>query len=110
MSFQARVDVDVVFHESSGSTFAVGSVDDHQFVEPAGCETLTGSVGTAATSLVSSVPTLSTLAIKNTGSGVLRVAGAIDVTAGRVAVLPVTSAVTVEAPSGSGQYAAIWVG
>jgi hypothetical protein len=110
MSFQARVDVDVVFHESSGSTFAVGSVDDHQFVEPAGCETLTGSVTSEAATLASSVGTLSTLAIKNTGSSVLRIAGVIDIAAGRVAVLPVTSAVTVEAPSGSGQYAAIWVG
>ncbi len=110
MSFQARVDVDVVFHESSGSTFAVGSVDDHQFVEPAGCETLTGTVTSEATTLSSSVGTLSTLAIKNTGTGTLRIAGVIDIPAGRVAVLPVTSPVAVEAPAGSGQYAAIWVG
>ena len=110
MSVQARVDVDVVFHDSSGSTFTVGSVEDHQFAEPSGCETITASVGTEATSIVSSVGTLSTLAIKNTGAGVLRIAGAIDIAAGRVAVLPVTSTVTVESPSGSGQYAAIWVG
>ncbi len=110
MSVQARVDVDVVFHDSNGSTFSIGTVDDHQFAEPAGCETITGSVGTAAESIVSSVGTLSTLAVKNTGTSVLRVAGAIDVSAGRVAVLPVTSTVTVEAPSGSGSYTAIWVG
>ena len=110
MSVEARVDVDVVFHDSTGSTFTVGSVDDHQFATPGGCETVTGSVGTAAETIVSSVATLSTLAVKNTGASLLRVAGAIDVTAGRVAVLPVTSSVTVEAPSGSGSYAAIWVG
>lgn len=110
MSVEARVDVDVVFHDSTGSTFTVGSVDDHQFATPGGCETITGSVGTAAETIVSSVSTLSTLAVKNTGSSVLRIAGAIDVAADRVAVLPITTSVTVEAPSGSGSYAAIWVG
>jgi hypothetical protein len=38
------------------------------------------------------------------------VAGAIDVTAGRVAVLPVTSTVTVSSPAGNGAYTAVWVG
>ena len=44
------------------------------------------------------------------GSQALRIAGAINVSAGRVAVLPVTATVTVASVSGQGSYTALWVG
>jgi hypothetical protein len=53
---------------------------------------------------------LSSLVVKNTGTGVLRLAGAIDVQAGRVACLPVTATITVSAPAGNGSYTALWMG
>lgn len=109
MSIKARVDVSVVYHDNDGSTFTVGSLNDSRMTEPAVATSVTGTVGTSAVSIAGS-GSLSTLAIKNTGNSVLRVAGAIDVSAGRVAVLPVTATVTVSAPSGSGAYSAVWVG
>jgi hypothetical protein len=109
MSVKARVDVSVIYHDTDGLTFSVGTLTDNRMTEPASAATIGGTVGTSAVSIVGS-GSLSTLAIKNTGTSVLRVAGAIDVAAGRLAVLPVTATVTVAAPSGSGAYTAIWVG
>lgn len=109
MSVKAQIDVDVVYHDQSGQTLTIGSVSDH--IRPAVTvgHTLSGTVSTTAVTLSAAGP-LSTLAIKNTGSGQLRVAGALNVPEGRVAVLPVASAVTVQAVSGQAEYVAIWVG
>lgn len=110
MSFQSRVNVDVVFHESDGAVFTVGSVSDHR-ATTSSCETLTGSLTAEGFTIqAAGVTSLSTLALKNTGTQTLRIVSEIDVPAGRVAVLPTTSSVTVQAPGGSGQYTAVWVG
>ena len=109
MSIKARVDVSVIYHDTDGATFSVGSLTDNRMTEPSVATTVTGTVGTSAVSIAGS-GSLSTLAIKNTGTATLRVAGAIDISAGRVAVLPVTSTVTVAAPAGVGAYTAVWVG
>lgn len=109
MTVKARIDVDVVFHDSAGSTFTVGSVSEHLMVSPGAATATAGTVGTSAVSLVG--PTsVSTIAVKNTGSGVLRLAGAVNVPAGRLAVIPTTAAITVQAPSGNGSYTFVWVG
>lgn len=109
MSAKAKVDVSVVYHDTNGSTFSVGSLADNVLTEPTSVQTISGTVGTAAVS-IGGTGTLTTLAVKNTGNSVLRLAGAIDVLAGRVAVLPVAGTVTVSSPSGSGSYTAIRVG
>jgi len=110
MTVQARVDCDVIFHDQSGSVFTLGAASEHIRVTPSAAVTISGSVGTAAVSLTSSVATLSTLAIKNTGANLLRVAGAFNVPAGRMAVLPVTATVTVASVSGTTDYVAVWIG
>lgn len=109
MTARARIDVDVVFQDGDSSTITVGSLTEH--AQPAITKAVasTGTAGTSAVSIVGTPP-LSTLAVKNTGSGVLRLAGSIDVAAGRLVVLPVTATLTVSAPSGSGSYSYIWVG
>jgi hypothetical protein len=109
MTINAAIDVDIVYHDASGQTFTVGAVTDHLRGTTGTAYTLTGTAGTSATTLTAA-GSLSTLAIKNTGTNVLRVAGAIDVSAGRLAVLPVTATVSVSAPSGSTQYTAVWLG
>lgn len=109
MSTQSRVDVDVIFHHSANSVFTVGSVTDHQRgSEP--CQSISATVGTSAVSLTTTLSSLSTVAVRNSGSTVLRLAGAINVPAGRVAVLPVTSTITVASVSGVGEYTAVCVG
>jgi hypothetical protein len=111
MSFEARVDADIIFHDTSEAVFEVGVVSDHQQVLNKTCETITGSATTTPADITaSSATTLSTLAIKNTGSVGLIAAGVITIPAGRTAVLPVTSTVSIESASGTGQYTAIWVG
>jgi ribosomal protein S5 len=109
MSVKAQIDVDVVYHDQDGSTLTVGVLSDH--IRPAATvgHTLSGTVSTSAVTLSAAGP-LSTLAVKNTGATVLRVAGAIDVAAGRVAVLPVSTPVSVAAVSGTAEYTAVWVG
>jgi hypothetical protein len=109
MTTRARIDTDVIYHDSSDTTFTVGSVSEHLVQTPTVVLTITGTCSTTAAQIVGS-GALSTLAVKNTGAGVLRLAGAIDVAAGRVAVLPTTATVTVSAPGGSGSYTAVWLG
>lgn len=110
MSFQARVGVDVVFHESNDSQFSVGSVSDHR-ASSSPCTLIVSVAGAEPHTITAGgITSLSTLAVKNTGSQTIRLAGAIDVQPGRVAVLPVTTSVSVEAPGGGGQYSAVWVG
>lgn len=109
MSIRARIDIDAIYHDVSSTSLTVGSLSDHLMVTPGAAQTISGSVGTAAVA-ISGPTSLSTLVLKNTGPGVLRVAGSIDITQDRVAVLPTTATVTVSSPSGNGSYSALWVG
>lgn len=109
MSIRARIDVDVVYHDSTETTLSIGALADHQALSLTRGTTITGTAGTSAVQIVGATP-LSTLVVKNTGSGTLRVAGSLDVAAGRLAILPVTATVTVSAPAGNGSYTALWMG
>lgn len=109
MTVRARVDVDVVFQDATATTLTIGSLSDHLAVTPTAAQAMTGTCTTAAASITGPA-TLSTLVIKNTSAGPLRIAGAIDLTADRVAVLPTTAAVTVAAVSGTASYSCVWVG
>lgn len=109
MSIRARIDVDAVYHDASDTSLTVGTLAEHLAPTLTRAQTIAASVGTAAVQIVGTLP-LSTLVVKNTGNGVLRLAGGVDVAAGRLAVLPVTATITVAAPSGSGSYTAIWMG
>lgn len=110
MTLRAKLDVDLVCHDSGTATFVVNSLSDHFLTEPNAVQfTGAATVGTSAVS-ISGPTVLTTLVIKNEGSQALRVAGAIDVQAGRVAVLPVTATVTVASVSGQGSYSSLWVG
>lgn len=108
MSVNSRLDVDLVYHDSSDTTFAVGVLSEH-LASTALAVSATGTVGTSAVS-VGSTGAMSTLAIKNSGSTVLRVAGALSIPAGRLAVLPITATTTIASQSGVGSYSLIWVG
>jgi hypothetical protein len=109
MSIRARIDVDAVYHDASDTSLTVGVLSEHISPSLTSAQTINATVGTSAVQIVGSTP-LSTLVVKNTGTGVLRLAGSINVSAGRVAVLPVTSTITVSAPAGSGSYTALWMG
>lgn len=109
MTARFRLDVDAVFHQGNATTLTVGTLSEHISPAVTTAQTITGSAGTAAVAIVGSTP-LTTLVVKNTGNGTLRLGGVIDVPAGRLAVLPVTATVTVAAPGGSGSYTALWVG
>lgn len=109
MTIRARVDTDVIYHDSTDTVFQIGSLSEHTISTVTAASTISGTVATSAVSIVGSGP-LSTLAVKNTGAGVLRLAGAIDVPAGRVAVIPTTATITVSAPGGTGSYTALWIG
>lgn len=109
MSTKARIDIDVVSQSGDTATITVATLSEHFMPNITSAQQIVGSVGTAAVQIVGTPP-LSTLAVKNTGNGVLRLNESIDVSAGRLAVLPVTATITVSAPGGSGSYSAIWVG
>lgn len=109
MSIEARVHSDVVFHNRSGATFTVGSLSDHVFSTPSQATIVNGTATTAAASIVGS-GSLTTLAVKNNGPETIRLAGAINVPAGRMAILPVTATVTVQTTVSSSTYSAIWIG
>jgi len=109
MSVRARIDIDVVYHDSTATTLTVGNLAEHLSPPLTVAQTITGTAGTSAVQIVGS-GALSSLIVKNTGNGVIRLAGAIDVQAGRVACLPVTATITVAAPAGSGSYTALWMG
>jgi uncharacterized protein with beta-barrel porin domain len=109
MTARARVDVDVVYQQGDATTITVGAMTEHVSPTIVSGQTITVTASTSAVTIVGSLP-LSTLAVKNTGSSVLRLAGAIDVPAGRVAILPVTATITVSAPSGVGAYSCVWIG
>ena len=109
MTVRARIDVDAVYHDASDSSLTIGNLAEHLSPTLTSAQTINGSVGTASVQIVGTTP-LSTLVVKNTGASVLRLAGSINVSAGRLTVLPVTATITVSAPSGSGTYTAIWMG
>lgn len=109
MTIRARTDIDVIFHDVTDAALTVGSMSEHTMVTATSASSISGTVTTAAVQIVGSGP-LSTLAVKNTGTTVLRLAGAIDVPAGRVAVIPTTATITVAATGGSGSYSALWIG
>jgi hypothetical protein len=109
MTIRARIDVDAVYHDASDTSLTVGTLAEHLAPSLTRAQTISGNVGTASVQIVGTTP-LSTLVVKNTGAGVLRLAGSVDVAAGRLAVLPVTATLTVSAPSGSGSYTALWMG
>jgi len=109
MTVRARIDIDAVYHDVDETTLTIGNLSEHLSPALTTAQTINGSVGTAAVQIVGATP-LSTLVVKNTGAGVLRLAGSINVSAGRLAVLPVTATITVSAPSGSGTYTALWMG
>jgi len=109
MSIKARVHSDVVFHDNSGSTFTVGALSDHVFSTPSVASIIT-AVATTQVANISGSGSLTTLAIKNTGTQPIRVAGAISVPAGRMAVLPVTATVSVQTTASESAYTAIRIG
>lgn len=110
MTLRAKLDIDLVTHDAGTATFVVNSLTEHSLTAPNVVQyTGSATVGTSAVS-ISGPTVLSTLVVKNEGAQALRVAGAIDVQAGRVAVLPVTATVTVAAVTGQGTYSALWVG
>lgn len=109
MSKRARVDIDAVYHDAGENSISIGSLSEHIAPTLVTALTVSGTAGTAPVQIVGATP-LSTLVVKNTGTGVLRLAGSIDVAAGRVAVLPVTATITVSAPAGAGSYTAVWMG
>lgn len=109
MTVRARIDIDAVYQDASDTSLTVGTISEHISPPLTTAQTISGTAGTAAVQIVGATP-LSTLVVKNTGSSVLRLAGSINVPAGRVAVLPVTATITVSAPSGMGVYTALWMG
>ena len=110
MTLRSKLDVDLICHDAGTATFVVNSLSDHFLIEPNVIQYIgSATVGTSAVSITG--PTvLSTLVVKNEGAQSLRLAGAIDVPSGRLAVLPVTATVTVASLSGQGSYSALWVG
>jgi len=110
MTLRSKLDVDLVCHDAGTATFVVNNLSDHFLIEPNVIQyTGSATVGTSAVS-ISGPTVLSTLVVKNEGTQPLRIAGAINISAGRVAVLPVTATVTVASVSGQGSYTALWVG
>lgn len=109
MSFEARIHADVVFHERSASSFTVGSLSDHVFSEPTDAQIISGTAGDTAED-VPGQGSLTTLAIKNTGTEPIRVADGFDLAPGRMAVIPTTATVSVVATVAPSTYTAIWIG
>lgn len=109
MSIQARVHSDIVFHDKGASAFTVGSLSDHVFSTPSTASIFTAVATTQSASIAGS-GSLTTLAVKNTGTEPIRLAGAITVPAGRMAVLPVTATVSVQTTAGESAYTAIRIG
>ena len=107
MSFQARIDIDVVYHETTEGTFSLGGIDEHLRQTLPAAKQLPTLTTAAEPITTQALTTVSMLAIKNTGSSTIRLEGSIDISAGRLAVLPVTELPSVSAPSGSGSYSAV---
>lgn len=109
MSIEARVHAEIVYHDKGTATFTIGSVTDHIYATP----TVAGVLTATATTVAANVPitgTVTTLGIKNTGSTPIRIGGVIPVSAGRLAILPVTATVSVGTTAGASSYTAVWLG
>lgn len=109
MTAKTRIDVDVIYQSTTNKTITLDYLTDHIAADVSNAVSYGSTVGATAVSIPGSPP-LTTLAVQNTGSSPLRLAGSLDVAAGRLAILPVTATITVSAPSGSGRYSAIWIG
>lgn len=107
MSVNSRLDIDAIVHSSSDTTFEVDVLSEHSASTVA--VGVSGTVGTSAVS-IGSTGAMSTVVVKNAGSTVLRLAGAVSIPAGRLAVVPATAAISLASASGVGTYSAIWVG
>lgn len=109
MSIEARVHAEIVYHDKGTSTFSVGAVTDHQYLQPTSASIVTAVATTTAANIVGS-GSLSTLGVKNTGTVPIRLGGVIPVAPGRLAILPVTATITVSTTAGASSYTAVWVG
>jgi hypothetical protein len=109
MATRARIDIDVVFQQGDASTITVGSLTEHLSPTLSSATQINGSVGTAAVTITGPTP-VSTIVVKAGAGGTLRVNGAMELSAGRLAVFPVTASITLSAPSGAGTYSCIWAG
>lgn len=109
MSIQARVHSDVVFHDKDATSFTLGALSDHVFSSPSVATIQTATATTQASSIVGS-GSLTTLAVKNTGTEPIVLADALSIQPGRMAVLPVTATISVQTTSSSSTYSAIWIG
>jgi hypothetical protein len=108
MSVNSRLDIDLVYHNATDTTFEVGVLSEH-LASTAAVGSVTGTVGTSAVS-IGSTGSMSTIAVKNIGSTVLRLGGAVSIPAGRLAVIPATAVVSIASISGVGSHSSIWVG
>lgn len=109
MTIEARVHAEIVYHDKATATFTIGSVTDHQYLQPTVASIVT-AVATTATASISGSGALSTLGVKNTGTVPIRLADAITLSPGRLAILPVTATITVSTTAGVSSYTAVWVG
>lgn len=109
MSIEARVHAEIVYHDKGTATFTIGSVTDHQYLQPTSASIVTAVATTTAVNITGS-GSLSTLGVKNTGTVPIRLGGAIPVAPGRLAILPVTATISVSTTAGSSSYTAVWVG
>lgn len=107
MSVNSRLDIDVIVHSSTDTAFEVDALSEHSASTVA--IGVSGTVGTSAVS-IGSTGVMSTLAVRNVGSTTLRLAGAVSIPAGRLAVVPATASMTLASAAGVGSYSAIWVG
>jgi hypothetical protein len=109
MSIEARVHSEIVYHDKGTATFSIGSVTDHQYLQPTSASVTTAVATTAAVNIAGS-GSLTTLGVKNTGSNPIRIGGVLPITPGRLAILPVTATVTVQTTAGVSSYTAVWIG
>jgi len=109
MSVRARIDIDVVFQDATDTSLTVGAASEHLYVTPGGARAFSATAGTSAVA-IAGLTSLSTLTVKNTGSTPLRLGGSVDIPAGRLAVIPTTTAPTIQAVGGPGAYSCVWVG
>lgn len=109
MSIEARVHAEIVYHDKGTATFTVGSVTDHAYATPLSAGVLTAVATTAATP-VPVTGMVTTIGIKNTGSTPILIGGAIPISPGRLAILPVTATLTVSTATSASSYTAVWLG
>lgn len=115
MTLRAKLDLDIVCHDSGTATFTVNTMSEHSLASPSAVKFAGGAtpatVGTAAVS-VAGPAVVSTLVVKNEGTQPLLVAGmSAPIAAGRLAVLPITAtSVSIASVTGQGAFSVLWVG